>query len=99
MREIDEELKRVHRCEQALASERELLLSVRAALSGSAAAGPVRRRRVSRHEVASYLAEHPGSWPGDIAEALHVPATNVFTHLYRGRNTRYERRSDGCRAR
>jgi hypothetical protein len=26
---------------------------------------------------------------------VQVPATNVSTHLYRGRHTRYERREDG----
>jgi hypothetical protein len=95
VREIDEELERLDKYEQALASERALLLSARAALSGSAAAGPGRRRRVSRDEVAAYLAEHPGSWPAQIAEAMQVPTTNVSSHLYRGRHTRYERRSDG----
>jgi hypothetical protein len=95
VREIDEELSRLHRYEKAVAHERTLLLSARAALTGEAGAGPWLRRRVSKEEVAAYLKEHPGSWPAQIAESLQVPTTNVSTHLYRGRHTRYERRDDG----
>jgi DNA-directed RNA polymerase specialized sigma24 family protein len=95
VRDIDRELSRLHRYEKAVAHERTLLLSARAALTGETEAGPSRRRRVSQHQVAAYLEEHPGSWPAQIAEALQVPTTNVSTHLYRGRHTRYERRDDG----
>jgi hypothetical protein len=95
MREIDRELGRLEKWEMAAANERSLLLSARAALAGETGEGPVRRRRVSQDDVAAYLAEHPGSWPADIAGALQVPATNVSTHLHRGRNTRFERREDG----
>jgi hypothetical protein len=85
----------LQRWEMAAATERSLLLSARAALAGKAGAGAAHRRRVSQDDVAAYLAEHPGSWPADIADALQVPATNVSTHLHRGRNTRFERREDG----
>jgi hypothetical protein len=93
--EIDRELNRLEKCERVLASERQLLLSARAALAGEAAMGRARRRRLSQHDIAAYLAEHPGATAAQIAETLHVPATNVSTHLYRGRHTRYERREDG----
>jgi hypothetical protein len=93
VRDIDEELSRLRSYEQAIAAERELLLAARTVLTGTAA--PASRRRVSQAEVAAYLAEHPGSWPGEIAQALLAPATNISTHLYRGRHTRYERRDDG----
>jgi DNA-directed RNA polymerase specialized sigma24 family protein len=100
MREIDQELERLRRYEHALARERQLLLSARAALSGTASSvSQARRRRLSRDEVADYLAEHPGSSPAQIAEALQVPTTNVSTHLYRGRHTRYERHEDGWHVR
>jgi DNA-directed RNA polymerase specialized sigma24 family protein len=92
MREIDQELGRLTKWERVAATERELLLSARAALAGGREA---RRPRVSQAEVAAYLAQHPGSWPADIADALQVPATNVSSHLDRGRRTRYERRDDG----
>jgi DNA-directed RNA polymerase specialized sigma24 family protein len=95
MREIELELGRLEQWERAAARERALLLSAHAALAGDAAGGPSRRRRVSRGEVTAYLAEHPGASPAEIAESLAVPATNVSTHLYRGRDTRYERREDG----
>ena len=95
VREIDQELSRLHRYEKAVAQERSLLLSARAALTREATAEPSRRRRVSQEDVTAYLQEHPGSWPAQIAQALQVPTTNVSTHLYRGRNTRYERREDG----
>lgn len=97
VREIDQELSRLEKREKALAEERERLLSARAALTGKAGAGPARGRRISQDDVADYLAEHPGSWPADIADALDVPVTNVSTHLYRGKRTRFERREDGWR--
>jgi hypothetical protein len=94
LREIDHELNRLETWEKAAATERELLLSARAVLATKTGPG-ASRRRVSRNEVTAYLADHPGSWPVDIAKALHVPPTNVSTHLYRGRHTRYEHREDG----
>jgi hypothetical protein len=97
VREIDQELSRLEKREKALAAERERLLSARAALTGKAGAGPARGRRISQDDVADYLVEHPGSWPADIAQALDVPVTNVSTHLYRGKRTRFERREDGWR--
>jgi len=95
VRGIDEELTRLERYEKAVARERTLLLSARAALRAGNGRRPSRRPRVSQEDVATYLAEHPGSWPAQIAEALQVPATNVSMHLNRGRHTRYERREDG----
>jgi hypothetical protein len=95
VREIDQELSRLHKYEKALAAERELLLSARAALVGPDGADPARRRRVSQDEVAAYLAEHPGCSPAQIADALQAGATNVSEHLHRSRRTRYERREDG----
>jgi hypothetical protein len=95
VRQIDDELQRLNQCERAVATERELLLSARRALTSDIVSGPVRPRRLSQDDVAAYLAAHPRSSPSQIAEALDVPATNVSTHLYRGRHTRYERREDG----
>ncbi|HWY91095.1 MAG TPA: hypothetical protein VNY31_10530 [Solirubrobacteraceae bacterium] len=98
--QIDQELARVQKGlsgYEPLLRERERLLRARAALTGE----PVRsaRARTSQDEVAAFLAEHPGSSPGDIAAALGVPATNVSAHLYRGKSTRFERGSDGWRLR
>jgi hypothetical protein len=95
MRDIDEELNRLERWETFVEDERRLLLSARAALAGEPASPPAPRRRISQDDVTAYLADHPGSSPAEIAAALQVPATNVSTHLYRGRHTRYERREDG----
>jgi hypothetical protein len=81
LREIDEELKRLSELERVLATERELLLSAPAGLTASPAAGAPRRRRVSQAEIIAYLAEHPGSRPSHIADALRIPTTNVSTHL------------------
>ena len=95
VREIDQELKRLNKREEALAAERERLLNARAALTGRASVGPARGRRISQDDIAAYLAEHPGSWPAQIAEALEVPVTNVSAHLYRGMGERFERLKDG----
>lgn len=95
LRGIDAELERLDELERAAARERVLLVAARDALLGEAAGRHTRRRRVAREEITAYLVEHPGSWPAEIAEALDAPSTNVSTHLYRGRDTRYERREDG----
>jgi len=95
VREIDQELKRLSKREQALAAERERLLTARAALTGRASVGPAQGRRISQDDIAAFLAEHPGSWPAQIAEALEVPVTNVSAHLYRGKGERFERLKDG----
>lgn len=95
VRGIDEQLERVAREEKVLGSERERLLAARAALLGKASAGPARGKRISQDDVASYLAEHPGSTASQMAEALGVPATNVSTHLYRAKDVRFRRQADG----
>jgi hypothetical protein len=95
VREIDQQLHRLNREEQALGRERESLLAARAALTGKAGAGPARGKRITQDDIASYLAEHPGSLPAQIAQALDVPVTNISTHLYRAKDERFERRKDG----
>jgi len=100
MREIDEELERVNRglsAYDALVHERQRLLSARAALSGERSSGT--SGRTTQDEVAAYLMAHPGSWPAQIAAALNVPVTNVSAHLYRAKETRFERRKDGWHVR
>jgi hypothetical protein len=95
LREIDQQLNRLQREEQALGRERERLLAARAALTGKAGAGPARGKRISRDDIVSFLAEHPGSLPAQIAEAFGVPVTNISTHLYRAKDERFVRREDG----
>lgn len=101
VREIDQQLERI---EQGLSGyepllrERERLLAARAALTGET---PARGggARISQDEIAAYLQEHPDSWPAEIASALGVPVTNVSAHLYRGKQTRFQRGKDGWRLR
>jgi hypothetical protein len=95
LREIDQQLHRLQREEQVLGRERERLLAARAALTGRAGAGPARGKRISQDDIASFLAEHPGSLPAQIAEAFGVPVTNISTHLYRAKDERFVRREDG----
>ena len=101
MHEIDVQLERI---EQGLSGyepllrERERLLAARAALTGERAPSGG-KARVSQDDVAAFLAEHPDSWPADIAAALGVPVTNVSAHLYRGKRTRFERGEQGWRLR
>jgi hypothetical protein len=102
VRGIDQELDRVNKglsgYEQLL-RERERLLAARAALTGERPGGGSTGSRTSQDDVAAYLAEHPDSWPAEIAGALGVPVTNVSAHLYRGKSTRFERGKDGWRVR
>lgn len=95
IREIDQQLNRLDREEMALGAQRERLLAARVALTGKAGGGPARAKRISQDDIAAFLAEHPGSLPAQIAEALDVPVTNVSTHLYRAKDDRFERREDG----
>jgi len=95
VREIDEQLGRLDREEKALAAERGRLLAAKAALAGKASVGPSQGKRTSQDDIAAYLREHPGSLPARIAGALGVPVTNVSAHLYRAKDTRFQRRDDG----
>ena len=79
----------------ALLQERERLLAARAALTGTGPAKGAARGRTSQDDIAAFLAEHPDSWPAEIAQALGVPVTNVSAHLYRGKSTRFRRGENG----
>lgn len=99
--EIDVQLERIEQglsAYEPLLRERERLLAARAALTGERAPSGG-KARVSQDDVAAFLAEHPDSWPADIAAALGVPVTNVSAHLYRGKHTRFERGEQGWRLR
>ena len=95
VREIDGQLTRLDREEKTLAAERGRLLAAKAALTGRASVGPARGKRISQDDIAGYLRDHPGSLPAQIAEALGVPVTNVSAHLYRAKDTRFQRKGDG----
>ena len=97
---IEDELDRVEKQlagYEDLLAERRRLLAARAALRGERQAqiGASGKRRVSQDEVAAYLAEHPDSWPAEIAEAFGVPVTNISGHLHRGKDTRFLRGGSG----
>jgi len=94
VREIDRELERLEKLEKAVVSEREVLLSARAALTGNGAAGSALRTRVSHAELGAYLAEHPGRSAAQIADDLQAAATGVSSQLHRGKHTRYEHRDN-----
>ena len=94
VREIDHELERLEKLEKAVTSEREVLLSARAALTSNGAAGAALRARVSHEELGAYLAEHPGRSAAQIADALQAAVTSVSSQLHRGKHTRYEHRNN-----
>ena len=72
-----------------LVAERERLQAARDALTGQA------RPKITREDVAAYLAEHGPSRPGVIAKALGVPVETISTHLYRGKHTLFVNREKG----
>src|ERR1700756_4993288 len=80
LRTLDEQLAK----HDELARERERLRAARATLMGETPA-----RQITQDDVAAYLAENPGSRPGDIANALGVPSGRVSAHLYRAKTTRF----------
>ena len=94
---IDEQLADVDRRlagYQELLGERRRLLAAKSALTGE----PVSSKgttRLSSDTVAAYLADHPGSKATAIAQALGATQGVVSACLYRGRETRFERRPDG----
>jgi DNA-binding transcriptional ArsR family regulator len=91
--EIDERLKSLEEqiaVHEGLLAERDRLRAARATLLGEGPPG-----RVSQDDVAAYLAEHPGSRPGEIAQALGVAPGTVSAHLYRAKRTRFLSRPDG----
>lgn len=97
LREIDQQLQhieqRLHDYEPLLA-ERDRLLAARNAITGHGS-GKSGGARISQDDIATYLTEHPGSLPAQIARDLDVPVTNVSQHLYRSKDQRFERRKDG----
>lgn len=91
--EIDERLKALDKQlaeHERLLSERERLRAARATLLGEGPSG-----QITQDQVAAYLAEHPGSKPGEIATALGVSSGRVSAHLYRAKTTRFLSRRDG----
>jgi hypothetical protein len=86
LRSLDEQLA-VH---DELVRERERLRAARATLLGEGPSG-----QISQDDVAGFLDEHPGSRPGQIAQALGVSSGRVSAHLFRGKTTRFVSRSDG----
>ncbi len=91
--EIDERLKSLDAqlaAHEDLVAERERLRAARATLLGESPTG-----QITQDQVAAYLAEHPGSRPRQIAQALGVSSGRVSAHLYRAKSTRFLSRSDG----
>lgn len=86
LKTLDEELA----AHERLLAERERLRMARATLLGEAPSG-----QVSQDDIADYLAEHPGSRPRQIAQALGVSPGSVSAHLYRAKHTRFVSRGDG----
>jgi len=85
--EIDSRLAQLHEqlaTHEELLAERDRLRRARATLTGESPIG-----RISREHVASYLSEHPGARPGEIAKALGVASGTVSAHLLRGKRTRF----------
>jgi hypothetical protein len=95
---IDEQLEDVDRRlegYQELLVERRRLLAAKSALTGEPVSSLKGTTRLSSDAVAAYLAEHPGSRATVIAQALGATQGVVSACLYRGRETRFERRPDG----
>jgi DNA-directed RNA polymerase specialized sigma24 family protein len=91
--EIDERLKTLDTqlaAHEALLAERERLRAARSTLLGEGPSG-----QISQDDVAAYLAEHPGSRPREIADALGVSSGRVSAHLFRAKTTRFVSRGDG----
>jgi hypothetical protein len=82
LRELDEQLEPY----DELVERRARLTSALAALDG----GTTSKKRVRRHDVAVYVAAHPGSMPAEIAAALEVPRANVQAHLVRNEGTLFQ---------
>jgi DNA-directed RNA polymerase specialized sigma24 family protein len=91
--EIDERLKSLDEqlaSHEQLLAERNRLRAARSTLLGESPTG-----QITQDDVAAYLAEHPGSRPGQIADALGVSSGRVSAHLYRAKTTRFVSRDDG----
>jgi hypothetical protein len=87
--ELERELEHL----EPLVTERDRLLRARAALLGEAAPNVATwRPRITREDVADYLAKHPGSRAGQIAAALGAGQAAVSAHLYRGKGDRFVNR-------
>lgn len=77
-----------------LVGERQQLLEARAALVDKPVKEPTGEPpvRVTRADVATALADAPGSRAGELARALATSQQIVSAHLYRGRESMFENR-------
>ena len=77
-----------------LVAERDRLISARATILGVEPDGESlpRATRVTRGDVAAYLAAAPGSRAGEIARALGTTQQIVSAHLYRGKREEFDNR-------
>jgi DNA-binding transcriptional ArsR family regulator len=86
MREIQKDLRDARKDEREVKQRIQRLEAAQASLRGEpAAAAGKHQRRIRRGDIRDYLAEHPGSYYTEIAEALGVPPTNIGTHLSNGK--------------
>jgi hypothetical protein len=91
--EIDDRLKNLDEqlaARAELLRERERLRAARATILGE---GPV--GQITQDDVATYLTEHPGSRPRQIAQAFGVTSGRVSAHLFRAKDSRFVSRDDG----
>ena len=91
---IDEQL----RPYDELVERRERLASALAALDAPSQSGQTVKKRVRLHEVAAYVARHPGVMPAEVAAALEVPRPNIQAHFVRNEGTVFEKHPDGWHA-
>ena len=84
MRELDNELRKARAEEKQVVERVKRLQAAQAALRGEPAPRK-HARRLAREDIHGYLLEHPGSLAVEIAEAFGVPATNVGSHLSKGK--------------
>lgn len=95
-RALTEQLERVEkdlRPYDELIERRQRLTSALAALDTPS--GQPTKKRVRLHEVAAYVAEHPGVMPAEVAAALEVPRPNIQAHFVRNEGTVFEKGAGG----
>lgn len=90
---VDQELRPYNE----LVERRERLANALAALDAPSQSGQAPKKRVRLHEVAAYVAEHPGVMPAEVAAALEVPRPNIQAHFVRNEGTVFEKDAEGWR--
>ncbi len=74
---------------EKIKGEIDKLKRARSALLGGSRLTGAGSTKIRQSDIVEWLSDHPGSTPGQIAEALHTKQNTISSALYRGKDERF----------